>query len=132
MVVADTAGKWPLIEDATSNFVYVRLHGDEELYVSGYTPNVLARWAQKVRSWATGKSPRGVRLVGKWQSSAERDVFVYFDNDAKVHAPFDAMSLAHRLKLGAAPTDAPDFSKFNEGARREWPQVPRRWRARAV
>lgn len=132
MVVADTAGKWPLIEDATSNFVYVRLHGDEELYVSGYTPNVLARWAQRVRSWAAGKSPRGVRLVGKWQSSAERDVFVYFDNDAKVHAPFDAMSLAHRLKLGAAPTDAPDFSKFNEGARREWPQVPRRWRARAV
>ena len=132
MVVADTAGKWPLIEDATSDFVYVRLHGDEELYVSGYTPNALARWAQKVRSWAAGKSPRGVRLVGKWQSSAERDVFVYFDNDAKVHAPFDAMSLAHRLKLGAAPTDAPDFSKFNEGARREWPQVPRRWRARAV
>ena len=132
MVVADTAGKWPLIEDATSNFVYVRLHGDEELYVSGYTPDALARWAQKVRSWAAGKSPRGARLLRKWQSSAERDVFVYFDNDAKVHAPFDAMSLAHRLKLGAAPTDAPDFSKFNEGARREWPQVPRRWRARAV
>jgi uncharacterized protein YecE (DUF72 family) len=35
MVVADTARKWPLIEDSTSDFVYVRLHGDEELYVSG-------------------------------------------------------------------------------------------------
>src|SRR4030095_14791339 len=37
LVVADTAGKWPFIEDVTSDFVYVRLHGDEELYVSGYT-----------------------------------------------------------------------------------------------
>lgn len=73
----------------------------------------------------------GARLVGTRQSSAKRDVFVYFDNDVKVHAPFDAMSLAHRLKLGVAPTGAPDFSKINEGARREWPQIPRRWRARA-
>ena len=37
LVVADTAGKWPLAEDVTSDFVYVRLHGDKEIYVSGYT-----------------------------------------------------------------------------------------------
>lgn len=132
MVVADTAGKWPLIEDVTSDFVYVRLHGDEELYVSGYTPDALAMWAQKVRIWAAGKSPRGARLVGMCQPSAGRDVFVYFDNDAKVHAPFDAMSLAHRLKLGAAPSGVPDFSKISEGARPTWPAVPRRWLARAA
>jgi uncharacterized protein YecE (DUF72 family) len=29
----------------------------------------------------------------------EREVFVYFDNDAKVHAPFDAIALAHRLGI---------------------------------
>jgi uncharacterized protein YecE (DUF72 family) len=29
------------------------------------------------------------------------DVYVYFDNDAKVHAPFDAMSLMDRLGLRA-------------------------------
>jgi uncharacterized protein YecE (DUF72 family) len=29
----------------------------------------------------------------------ERDVFVYFDNDTKVRAPFDAISLAHRHGL---------------------------------
>ena len=28
MVVADTAGKWPLREDVTSDFIYVRLHGE--------------------------------------------------------------------------------------------------------
>ena len=37
LVVADTAGKWPMIEDITADFSYVRLHGDEELYASGYT-----------------------------------------------------------------------------------------------
>jgi uncharacterized protein YecE (DUF72 family) len=41
IVVADTAGKWPVIEDVTAGFVYVRLHGDAELYVSGYTPSAL-------------------------------------------------------------------------------------------
>ncbi len=82
LVVADTAGKWPLLEHVTSDFVYVRLHGAEELYVSGYTEAALDAWAAKVRRWATGG-----------------DVFVYFDNDVKVRAPFDAMSLADRLGI---------------------------------
>ena len=37
LVVADTAGKWPYLEDVTSGFMYLRLHGDRELYASGYT-----------------------------------------------------------------------------------------------
>jgi uncharacterized protein YecE (DUF72 family) len=130
MVVADTAGKWPLIEDATSDFVYVRLHGDEELYVSGYTPEALRMWARKVRAWAKGRTPAGARLLADRLPAQERDVFVYFDNDAKVHAPFDAMSLAHQLGLGAAPIGAPDFSKVKDGARLEWPAVSRLWRER--
>ena len=84
LVVADTAGKWPLMEDLTSGFVYVRLHGDTELYVSGYSPESLDAWAAKVVAWAR----------------AGLDVYVYFDNDAKVHAPFDAISLGERV--GAA------------------------------
>ena len=78
IVVADTAGRWPKIPEATAGFVYVRLHGDKELYTSGYTPTALADWATTVRSW----------------TDAGRDVFVYFDNDVKVRAPFDAMALA--------------------------------------
>ena len=77
VVVADTAGKWPLIEEVTSDFAYVRLHGAEELYASGYTPEALRRWAGTVQGWA----------------DAGADVFVYFDNDAKVRAPFDAQAL---------------------------------------
>jgi uncharacterized protein YecE (DUF72 family) len=128
MVVADTAGKWPLIEDVTSDFVYVRLHGDEELYVSGYPPEALGIWGRKVRAWATGKMPAGTRLLADRPSVRERDVFVYFDNDAKVHAPFDAIALAAQLRLGGAPTGAPDFSKIKEGARLTWPPISRRWR----
>lgn len=104
LVVADTAGRWPFMEDATSGFVYVRLHGDAELYVSGYTSSALQTWARKVRAWAAGRTPAGTRLVAPRPSPRPegRDVFVYFDNDAKVHAPFDAMSLARRLGIGPA------------------------------
>ena len=102
LVVADTAGRWPLMEDVTADFVYVRLHGESELYVSGYTETSLAAWAARVRAWAAGRAPREARLtappaVGR---RAGRDVFVYFDNDAKVHAPFDATALAAQLGLG--------------------------------
>jgi uncharacterized protein YecE (DUF72 family) len=60
--------------------MYPRLHGDKELYASGYTPQALDRWAQRIRRWLkTG------------------DVYCYFDNDRKVHAPFDAHALEARL-----------------------------------
>ncbi|MCW2800517.1 MAG: hypothetical protein JWQ70_1989, partial [Aeromicrobium sp.] len=45
VVVADTAGKWPLIREVTTDFVYVRLHGDTELYASGYSATALDEWA---------------------------------------------------------------------------------------
>ena len=37
----------PLDKAATSDFVYVRLHGDTELYASGYGPDALDRWAER-------------------------------------------------------------------------------------
>jgi uncharacterized protein YecE (DUF72 family) len=103
LVVADTAGLWPDLEDVTSDFVYVRLHGAEELYVSGYTDAALDSWAAKIRCWHAGESPTGDRTVAPAlpHRPEGRDVFVYFDNDAKVHAPFDALSLAERLEVPA-------------------------------
>ncbi|MGH8162874.1 MAG: DUF72 domain-containing protein [Rhodanobacteraceae bacterium] len=79
-VFADTAGKWPYAEELTTDFVYCRLHGDTQLYVSGYSDRALEWWAERLRRWARG-----------------RDIFVYFDNDAKVHAPFDAQRLSTLL-----------------------------------
>jgi uncharacterized protein YecE (DUF72 family) len=90
LVVADTAGKWPLLQEVTADHVYVRLHGDTELYVSGYTEEALDVWAARVRGW----TDQGL------------DVHVYFDNDVKVRAPYDAMSLARRLGVGPADAGA--------------------------
>lgn len=86
LVVADTAGRWPLLEEVTADFVYVRLHGAEELYTSGYTAAALDEWAGKVRGWAE-----------------HGDVFVYFDNDVEVKAPGDAMALADRVHGAHTP-----------------------------
>jgi uncharacterized protein YecE (DUF72 family) len=99
LVVADTAGLWPDLEDVTSDFVYVRLHGADELYVSGYTDTALDEWAAKIRRWSAGESPTGEHTVAPPMPRRRggRDVYVYFDNDAKVHAPFDALALAERL-----------------------------------
>jgi uncharacterized protein YecE (DUF72 family) len=84
LVVADTAGRWPQLRHVTADFMYLRLHGDTELYTSGYSPEALDAWAAAVREWAR-----------------HGDVFVYFDNDVKVHAPRDAMALMARLGLRA-------------------------------
>lgn len=109
LVIADTAGKWPFLEDITCDFVYARLHGHEELYRSGYTPAALQEWGKKIRAWADGRTPGASKRLAPRMPVAKkgRDVYVYFDNDAKVHAPFDAMALAHRLHLGPPPPPGP-------------------------
>lgn len=84
IVVADSAGHFPQIFTVTSDFVYVRLHGAQELYVSGYPDELLHTWADRVVGWLTGDAtPDGT----------SRDVYVYCDNDVKVRAPYDAMRL---------------------------------------
>ena len=98
-VFADTAGKFPYAEDLTANFVYIRLHGAEKLYVSGYHDRALDWWLKRIEHWRKGEQPRDARLIaGRKIDHRSRDVFVYFDNDAKVHAPFDAIRLSERLR----------------------------------
>jgi uncharacterized protein YecE (DUF72 family) len=99
LVVADTAGLWPYAEDLTADFIYIRLHGASELYTSGYSDDELDWWADRIRAWAAGRQPRDADLISKTAppARAQRDVFVYFDNDRKVRAPFDAMRLADRV-----------------------------------
>jgi len=100
IVCADTV-EWPRITDVTADFVYCRLHGSEELYSSGYDSESLDRWAKWVLAWAKGGQPsEGGILKKPKKSRGGRDVFVYFDNDAKVRAPFDAQELIKRIKAG--------------------------------
>jgi len=97
LVVADTVS-WPLLMDVTSDFVYCRLHGSEVLYVSGYSDLELDRWATRVVAWARGEEPEdAVRASDTPPAKRPRDVYVFFDNDAKVRAPFDALGLIQRV-----------------------------------
>ncbi|HEX6694736.1 MAG TPA: DUF72 domain-containing protein [Longimicrobiales bacterium] len=98
LVFSDAGSGWPYAEDVTASFVYIRLHGAEETYASGYGDTALDEWARKIRAWAAGREPRGAQRVGDAAPRrTSRDVFVYFDNDRKVRAPFDALALARRL-----------------------------------
>ncbi len=98
LVVADTAGKWPYAEDLTADFVYVRLHGDKQLYVSGYTSRALDRWAARIVAWSRGGEAPGARTISTQRvTRTPRDVFCYFDNDVKVKAPRDARALTRRI-----------------------------------
>lgn len=101
LVVADTAGKWPLLEDLTADFVYLRLHGDEELYASGYSDAALERWAARIRTWSQGGQVPDARVASPRPAAkrARRDIYCYFDNDVKVHAPYDAATLMRKLGL---------------------------------
>jgi uncharacterized protein YecE (DUF72 family) len=114
LCIADTAGRWPYLEDVTADFVYVRLHGDKRLYVSGYGGAALDAWAARIATWQRGG----------------RDVYVYFDNDVKVRAPFDAMNLAARLGHGErvrfplAARRAAEAARGVETPRQSWD----RWR----
>jgi len=102
LVVADTAQRFPFLDDVTTDFVYVRLHGDEELYVSGYGDEALDRWAARIRHWSAGRTPRTEHTVAEPAPALDsgRDVYVYFDNDVKTRAPYDAIALAGRLRAG--------------------------------
>jgi uncharacterized protein YecE (DUF72 family) len=99
LVCADTV-EWPRLMDVTSDFIYCRLHGSEVLYASGYDDKSLDIWAARVVAWARGGEPddaeRVINSPGPKRKS--RDVFVYFDNDKKVRAPFDAQGLIARTQ----------------------------------
>jgi uncharacterized protein YecE (DUF72 family) len=88
LVWADTAGRFVWTEEVTSNWIYARLHGAQQLYVSRYTDEELDWWAERILQW----------------DGSGMDVYVYFDNDGAGHAPYDALRLRHRVEgVGQVP-----------------------------
>jgi len=81
LCISDTPN-YPYAEEITADFVYVRLHGHEVLYVSNYSEEQLQDWASKIRRW----------------NNNDLDVYVYFDNDADAHAVFNALRLREILQ----------------------------------
>lgn len=104
VVIADTASKFPSTEDVTADWIYVRLHGSRQMYVSGYTPPEIKAWASRIRTWHRGAEPKDARRIGDRAPRAKtgRDVFTFFDNtDVKQRSPVDARGLA--IELGIEP-----------------------------
>jgi uncharacterized protein YecE (DUF72 family) len=67
---------------STASYVYVRGHGPNGTYRGHYDDRKLRVWADKIEEWyADG-----------------RDVFIYFDNDQKSAAPYDAAKLRTILR----------------------------------
>jgi uncharacterized protein YecE (DUF72 family) len=97
-VIADTARRWPYAEDITGDFVYMRLHGDTELYRSGYSEEAIDHWYRRIKFWSQGIQPRDAKLIAKrTKLHGSLDVYCYFDNTDKLWAPQDARQLSHLL-----------------------------------
>lgn len=96
------AGDWPLREELTAGFVYLRLHGAPTTYESGYGTEALERWAARIRRWARGEEPPDAKRITDRVPPRRktRDVYVFFDNDAGGRAPPDALDLMERLEEG--------------------------------
>lgn len=119
LVIAETAGKWPMPQDVTADFIYMRLHGDKELYRSGYSQRALSRWARRIRAWHDGSEPPDAQRISAAgpRTRRPRDVYCYFDNtDWKLRAPVDARNLMRELETewlgagrgpGSQPQSAP-------------------------
>lgn len=106
--VADSAGLYPMLDEQTADFRYARLHGKDQLYVSGYSTKDLKPWVERVR---------------RWQRAG--DVYVYFDNDVKVRAPFDAQNLSRLLEGKRARSLPPVLDTVTEEPRTNWPSFRR-------
>jgi len=77
---------WPevLVEGPiTADFVYIRRHGPGRLYASPYSQEELKALAGQVQGWL----------------GADKDVYVYFNNDAGGFAVKNALSLLELLRV---------------------------------
>ncbi len=95
------SGSWPYTEELTAGFVYARLHGEPDTYASRYGGKALDRWAERLRAWRSGEEPADPERITDRRPPRRksRDLYVFFDNDAEGHAPFDAERLTERIGL---------------------------------
>jgi uncharacterized protein YecE (DUF72 family) len=76
------APDWPMWDRVATDLVYVRLHGHTRKYASSYSNPALKNWATRTRCWL----------------KENRDVHIYFDNDAEGAAPKNALALLEMLR----------------------------------
>lgn len=99
LVTGDSSDKWPYMEDQTADFRYLRLHGNEEFYPEGYAKKDVVAWSKRVQTWCHGNEPTDAKCVVLGAGvTAPKRIYLYFDNDHKIAAPFNALELTHALK----------------------------------
>jgi uncharacterized protein YecE (DUF72 family) len=81
-VCMSDAPDWPMWDQVTTDLVYIRLHGHTRKYASNYSKRSLQNWAKR---------------IGNWREE-NRDVHIYFDNDAEGAAPKNAVTLLEMLR----------------------------------
>lgn len=99
-VIADTAGKFIALNQVTTDFSYLRLHGSRQLYQSQYNHREILTWANRIRSLPCSEA------------------WVFFDNDAEGHAPYDALRLRAELDMprsGRMSGDSYDCDSTSRG-----------------
>ena len=98
VVLADHASH-PLLPDPTAPFLYARLQCASEEEDAGYSPDALAQWAKRARTWAVGETPADLPLIAgpEREPPKSRDVFIYMINGFKPKAPAAARALIERL-----------------------------------
>jgi uncharacterized protein YecE (DUF72 family) len=69
-VIADSGNRYPYFEAVTTDFVYLRFHGREQLYASVYSENDLKSYAEKITVWL----------------NEGKEVWVFFNNDYYCYA----------------------------------------------
>ena len=98
IVVADS-DEYPQVADLTAGFVYARLQRTREDQAEGYPPRELDRWAEIVKGWRSGMSPKGLHYVSDAPAPTEpREVFAFVIGGAKVRNPAAAQQLIARVE----------------------------------
>ena len=100
VVFADSTKHSPYFEDLTSDFVYIRMHGENPTFKKGYSDSALKRMAKRVTTWIKGGQPKDADCASKGDPTpGPKDIFLYFNNDEKVNSPQDAQRMQKLLKL---------------------------------
>ncbi len=98
-IAVEGDSRFPIIADATADFIYARIMGTGENEALGYGKKALDLWAKRARQWAKGEGAEGLpmQLPFKPRKSG-RDVFLYVISGHKEKNPAAAMALIERVK----------------------------------
>lgn len=107
-VMASTAEKWPLFTDVTANFIYVRMHGEHQLYSGSYNQKTLDKWKHHISFWQKGCTPPELKhYLPAAPDKRLRPIFMYFDNTEKAQAPVDALRFMKMMGVKWSPEHTP-------------------------